>query len=150
MGYEEVGMDSLEGFRELPLLHTLSHVPVHERTLGVHQVELMVQPSPGLSDGGGVGEHTDSPLDHGEVPARHHGGWLVVDPNLEPCGAPVNKLDTPLGLDGGDGGVHILGDHVPAVQHAAGHVLPVAGSHFTIWFAGSKQALVISATLSCS
>merc|ERR1712168_1752791 len=28
--------------------------------------------------------------------------------------------------------------------------LPCRGSHFTIWFAGSKQALVISATESCS
>ena len=31
--------------------------------LGVHQVELVIQPGPGLSDGGGVREHADSSLD---------------------------------------------------------------------------------------
>ena len=47
--------------------------------------------------------------------------------DLESSGTPINKLDTALGLDGGDSSVDILGDHVPPVEHAAGHVLPVAG-----------------------
>ena len=42
---------------------------------------------------------------------------------LEPSGAPVHKLDAPLGLDDGDGGVDVLGHHVTPVQHAARHVL---------------------------
>ena len=45
--------------------------------------------------------------------------------NLEACGAPVDKLYTPLALDGGDGSVDILGHDVSAVEHAAGHVLAV-------------------------
>ncbi len=44
--------------------------------------------------------------------------------HLETGGAPVHELDGPLGLDGGDGGIHVLGHHVTAVQHAASHVLP--------------------------
>lgn len=36
-------------------------------------------------------------------------------------------MDGALSLDGGHGGVHVLGDDVTAVHEAAGHVLPVAG-----------------------
>ena len=43
--------------------------------------------------------------------------------HLEASGAPVHELDAALGLDGGDGGVHVLGHHVTTVEHAAGHVL---------------------------
>merc|ERR1719154_429842 len=52
---------------------------------------------------------------------------LVVDANLEASGAPVHKLDAPLGLDGGDGRVDVFGDNVSPVEHAAGHVLAMAG-----------------------
>ena len=44
---------------------------------------------------------------------------------LETSWAPVHKLDGPLGLDGGDGSIDILGHHITSVQHAAGHVLAV-------------------------
>merc|ERR1719201_1541195 len=62
----------------------------------------------------------------GEVTTRHHSRRLVVDATLEASRAPVDELDGALGLDGGDGSVHILGDDVTAVHHAAGHVLTVA------------------------
>ena len=100
---------------------------MNESTLGIHEVKLVVEPGPRLCYGGGVGEHADTPGNLGKITSRDHGGWLVVYPNLEPCWAPVNKLDCPLGLDGGDGGIHVLGHHVPPVEHAAGHVLPVPG-----------------------
>ena len=38
-----------------------------------------------------------------------------------------DELDGALGLDGGDRGADVLGDDVTAVNHAAGHVLAVAG-----------------------
>merc|ERR1712048_236480 len=98
-----------------------------EGPLGVHQVELVVQPGPGLSDGGGVGEHADSSGDLGQVSARNSSWWLVVDANLEPGGTPVNELDGSLRLDRSNGGVYILWHHVAPVEHAAGHVLPVSG-----------------------
>ena len=47
--------------------------------------------------------------------------------HLETSGAPVHELDGALGLDGGDGGIDVLGHHVTTEQHAAGHVLAVAG-----------------------
>ena len=55
---------------------------------------------------------------------------------LEASWAPVDELDGPLGLDGGDGGIHVLGDDVTTVQHAAGHVLAVtrvAFHHLVGW-----------------
>ena len=40
---------------------------------------------------------------------------------------PVDELDRSLALDGGDGSIHILRNHISPVQHAAGHVLPMPG-----------------------
>merc|ERR1719414_2344710 len=117
----------LPGLRELSLLHALSDVPVNKGTLGVHEVELVVKPGPGLGNGGGVGEHADSSLDLGQVSSGHHSGRLIVNANLKASGAPVHKLDASLGLDGGDGSVDVLGDHVAPVEHAAGHVLAMTG-----------------------
>ena len=97
----------------------------------------MVQTGPGLTDGRGVAQHADGTLHLGEVAARNHSRWLVVDANLEASGAPVDKLDGPLGLDGGDGGVDVLGHNISTVQHAAGHVLAMPGvalHHLVGWF----------------
>ena len=38
------------------------------------------------------------------------------------CGAPINKLDGPLGLDHADGSINILWNNITSVQHTAGHV----------------------------
>ena len=46
---------------------------------------------------------------------------------LEACWTPVDKLDAPLGLDGGNGSIDVLGNDVAPVEHAAGHVLAMAG-----------------------
>merc|ERR1712106_1133401 len=102
----------LPSLRELPLLHALPDIPMHKSPLGIHEVKLVVQSCPSLSNSRGVGEHADCTLHLGKISTRYHGGWLVVDPNLEPCWAPVNKLDRALDLDGGNGCVDILRDHV--------------------------------------
>ena len=47
--------------------------------------------------------------------------------HLEASWAPVDELDGPLGLDGGDSGVDVFGDDVASVEQAAGHVLPSPG-----------------------
>merc|ERR1712072_907849 len=98
-----------------------------EGTLGVHQIELMIDAGEDLSDSGGVGDHADSTHDLGQITTRNNGRRLVVDTALEASGAPVDELDGTLGLDGGDGGVDILGDDVTTVHHAAGHVLTATG-----------------------
>ena len=110
-------------------------------------------PCPGLCDGGGVGEHAHGALHLGQVAPRHHGGRLVVDSNLEAGGAPVDELDAPLGLDGGNGGVDILGDDITTVQHTTGHVFTVswiAFDHLVSWLEasigdlGNGELLVVS------
>ena len=94
-----------------------------EGTLGVHEIELVVKTSPSLGDGGGVGKHADGALDLGEISTGDDGRGLVVDTDLEASGAPVDKLDGTLGLDGSDGGVDVLGDDITTVEETAGHVL---------------------------
>jgi len=79
-----------------------------------------------LGDRGRVRDHAHGAHDLGQVTAGHDGGRLLVDAALEAGGAPVDELDGALGLDGGDGGVHVLGDDVTAVHQAARHVLAVA------------------------
>ena len=99
---------------------------MNEGTLGVHQIELVIEAGPCLGNGRGVGQHAHGTLHLGQITAGHDGGWLVVDADLEASRAPVHELDGTLGLDGGDGRIDVLGHHVSTVQHAAGHVLAVA------------------------
>merc|ERR1712206_30708 len=87
----------------------------------------MIDSGEDFSDGSGVGDHADGSHDLGEVTTWDDGRWLVVDSALETGWAPVDELDGSLGLDGGDGGVDILGDDVTSVHKAASHVLSVAG-----------------------
>merc|ERR1712023_308859 len=117
------GSKVLTTLGELTLLHTLTDIPVDEGTLGVHKIELVVDAGEHLSNGGGVGDHAAGALDLGKVTTGDDGWWLVVDATLEAGWAPVDKLDGALGLDGGDGGIDILGDDVTTVHHTAGHVL---------------------------
>ena len=146
------GSEILTGLGELSLLHALSDVPVHEGTLGVHQIELVIETSPSLGDGGGVAQHAHGTLHLGEISAGHDGRWLVVDAHLEAGRAPVDELDGALRLDGGDGSVDILRHNVTTVQHAAGHVFAVtrvALHHLVGWLEagvgdlGNGQLLVV-------
>jgi hypothetical protein len=43
-------------------------------------------------------------------------------PDLESGGAPIDKLNGTLGLDGGNRGLHILGHDITTVQQATSHV----------------------------
>jgi len=100
---------------------------VDESSLGVHKIEFVIDSGENFSDGSGVGDHADGSHDLGEVTTGDNSGGLVVNTALETSGAPVNELDGSLGLDGGDGGVDILGDDITSVHEAACHVLSVSG-----------------------
>merc|ERR1719326_366234 len=121
------GGEILTSFGEFSLFHTLSDVPMDEGSLGVHEIEFVIDSGEDLSDGSGVGDHADGSHDLGEITTGNNSGGLVVDTALEASGAPVDELDGSLGLDGGDGGVDILGDDITSVHEAASHVLSVAG-----------------------
>ena len=96
---------------------------MHKCPLSIHEIKLVVQPPPGLSNSGGVGEHADSSLNLCKITPRYYGVRLVVDPNLEPCRTPVHELNGTLGLDCGDGSIDILWDNISTVKKAAGHIL---------------------------
>merc|ERR1719327_1775777 len=117
----------LTGLGELTFLHTLTDVPVDKGTLGVHEVELVVDTGQSLGDSGRVGNHSARAHDLGKIATGHHSGWLVVDAALETSGTPVDELDGALGLDRGDSGVHVLGDDITTVHQANSHVLAVTG-----------------------
>ena len=113
---------------------------MHKSPLAIHEIKLVVQPSPSICYSGGVGQHANSSLYLGQVTPRYYSRRLVVDPNLEPSWTPVNKLDGALGLDGGNSCIDILGDNISPVQHAARHVLAhsrVTFHHLVGWLKAS-------------
>ena len=116
----------LTSLREFTLLHTLTNIPVHESTLGVHEVELVRKRAPGFGNSGCVGEHAHSAANLGQIAVGHGLRGLVADTDLETGGAPVDKLDGALGLELGNGIVGALGDDITTVEQAGGHVLSVA------------------------
>merc|ERR1719272_503717 len=117
----------LTGLRELSLLHTFSDVPMDEGTLGVHKIELVIDSGEDLGDSGRVGDHAHGAHNLGKIATGDNGRGLVVDTALETGRAPVNELDGPLGLDGSNGGVDILGDDITTVHKAACHIFTVTG-----------------------
>ncbi|CAB1353872.1 unnamed protein product, partial [Coregonus sp. 'balchen'] len=110
------GSHVFPGLRELSLLHTLTYVPVHKCTLGVHQVKLVVKTGPSLCHCSGVAKHAHCPLDLGQISTRYHSWGLVVDTNLETSWAPVYKLDGAFCFDGGNGSVNVFGHNVATVS----------------------------------
>ncbi|KAJ0500071.1 hypothetical protein HanHA300_Chr11g0385631 [Helianthus annuus] len=97
----------------------------------------MVNPREHLSNTCRVGNHAHCPLYLSEIASGYHRWCLVVNTTLEPSRAPVNELDSTLGLDGSDSCVHVLGCNVSSVHQTASHVLAVTGialSHHRRWF----------------
>merc|ERR550534_1695852 len=82
-------------------------------------------------------------------PGTTVGGWQLI-PTLNPVGHQSTNWIVRLVLMVAIAAFTSFGTTSPrySMQHAI--YLPWRGSHFTIWLAGSKQALVISDTLSCS
>ena len=72
----------------------------------------MINAREDLRDSGGVGDHAARTHDLGQVTPGHNGWWLVVDAALEASWAPVHELNGTLGLDRGNGSVHILWHHI--------------------------------------
>merc|ERR1719476_365093 len=52
----------LTSFGEFTLFHTLTHIPVNESTLGVHEIELVINTRKSLSNGSVVGNHATCSL----------------------------------------------------------------------------------------
>ena len=133
------GSQIFSGFGEFSFFHTFSDVPVDEGSLGVHEIELVIDSGEDFSDGGGVGDHANSSHDLSEITSWDDSWWLVVDTSLETSWAPVDELNGSLGLDGGDGSVDVLWNDITSVHHAASHIFTVswvALGHHGCWFEG--------------
>jgi hypothetical protein len=100
---------------------------VDEGSLGVHEIELVINSGEDLSNGSRVGDHADGSHDLGEITTWNDSWGLIVDTDLESSGAPVDELDGSLGLDGSNRSVDIFGDDITSVHHGAGHVFSVSG-----------------------
>jgi hypothetical protein len=104
----------LTSLGELPFLHTLANVPVHEGTLGVEQVKLVVETGPssgnaagmstdisrqvGLNSRRSIGQHADGSRDLGQVSARDQCGRLVTNTELnDQLGHTVKRTLNPVG-----------------------------------------------------
>jgi hypothetical protein len=68
-----------------------------------------------------------STVDLGQITVGDHLGRLIADTNLETSWAPVNELDSALGLESSNCVVDFLGNDITTVQQASSHVLSVAG-----------------------
>jgi hypothetical protein len=133
------GSEILTGLRELTFFHTLTDVPVDERTLGVHKIKLVVETGKDLSDCSRVRDHAASALDLGQITTGDNSRGLVVDTALETSGRPVDKLNGTLGLDGCYSCVNILWYYITTVHQTACHVFSVARialGHHGAWFEG--------------
>lgn len=117
----------LASLGELTLLHTLAHVPVHKRALGVHEVKLVVQPTPSLGDGRGVGQHADGAVNGSQGALRGLHRLLVVDAQLETSRTPLNQVESRLGLERRDSSATVTRRDITAVKQSHGHVLAIPG-----------------------
>merc|ERR1712228_686412 len=77
------------------------------------------------------------------------GGWQLM-PTLKPVGHQSTNWMLLLVLMVAMAALTSLGTTSPLQRRQQAMYLPWRGSHLTIWLAGSKQALVISETVSCS
>merc|ERR1712125_252243 len=99
---------------------------MHECTLAIHQVKLVVDTREDFGNGRGVADHANSAHHLRKITARHHSGRLVVDAALESGGAPIDKLNSTLRLDGRNSCVDVLGHYITAVHEATCHILAMA------------------------
>merc|ERR1712118_196827 len=110
-------------FTEFTFFHTLSYIPMHECTLAVHEIKLVVNAREHFCNGGGIADHATCTHNLCQVTARDDCGGLIVDAALEACWRPVHKLYGTLCLDSRNRCVDILRHDISAVHHAACHVL---------------------------
>jgi len=68
-----------------------------------------------------------SAVDLGQITVGNHLWRLVADTNLESSWAPINELNSTLGLECSDSTVDIVGNDIATVQQASSHVLSISG-----------------------
>ncbi|GMR51410.1 hypothetical protein PMAYCL1PPCAC_21605, partial [Pristionchus mayeri] len=91
-----------------------------------HQVELVIEARPGLSDRSRIGDHAHRARLLSEISSGHYGRRLVVDADFEAGRTPLDELHGPLRLHCRYGRVDVLRDDIASVEQTDGHVLAPA------------------------
>merc|ERR550537_418453 len=99
------GCEIFTSLGELSFFHTFADVVMNERTLRVHEIELVVNAGHHFRNRRAVRDHATRTHHLREVTTRHDCRRLVVDSALEAGRAPVDELDRALRLDRSDSGV---------------------------------------------
>jgi len=86
----------------------------------------MIDSGEDFSNSGRVRDHAYSSHNFSEVTTWYNCWRLIVDTTFETSWAPVNKLDSSLGLDSSNGSVNILWYNITSVHHTTGHVFTVS------------------------
>ena len=66
-----------------------------------------------------------SAIDLSQITIGHHLRGLIADANFETRRAPVDELDSPLSLQGGNSTVDIFRNNIATVEQAGCHVFAV-------------------------
>jgi hypothetical protein len=86
-----------------------------------------------------------SAVNLGQVTVGDHLRWLVADTNLESSWAPIDELDSTLGLESGNGEMDIVGNDVTTVKQTGGHILSIARialHHLVVWLEACHRDLL--------
>lgn len=92
-----------------------------------------------------VTKYLHSTVDLGKVTVRDHLRWLVADTDLEASWAPIDELDSALGLKGCNSDVGVLWNNITTVKQTGCHVLSVtriALHHLVVWLKAGHRDLL--------
>jgi hypothetical protein len=96
---------------------------MNESTFRVHEVEFVAKATPGLGDGGRVGEHGDRTVDGSKLAVRDKHRLLVANAKFKPGWTPLDEVKRGLGLDISNGPGALVRHHVTLVQKSHCHIL---------------------------
>ena len=97
----------------------------------------MIDSGEDFSNSSGVRDHAYSSHNFSEITTWDNSWWLIVDTTFETSWAPINELDSSLGFDSSNRGVHILWNNITSVHHTASHIFTVSWvtfGHHGSWF----------------
>merc|ERR1712087_736073 len=80
------GSKVLTRLAEFSFFHAFADIPMHESSLAVHEIKLVVDAREDFCNGGGVADHAARTHDLGQVATWNHSWRLVVDATLEARG----------------------------------------------------------------
>jgi hypothetical protein len=115
---------------------------MNESTFRVHEVEFVAKATPGLGDGGRVGEHGDRTVDRSKFAVRNKHRLLVVNAKFKTGWTPLDQVKRGLGLDISNSPGAVVRHHVTLVKKSHCHILSglrIADDHLVPRFKACKM-----------